>query len=183
MEIVRIFDINNQGLFSIEYDNEPTNEFDRLFALWNDIKYLEEFFHTHQKDLSNTSFYGPISVEEAISRTMEDRKEFQKRIFDIAKNDPKKPKHLDDYFQPLNNISYKSNDLEEYKAYGTLIDSWIRIYAIKVEANYYVISGGAIKLTKSMKDRAHTQKELEKLTTCRDLLRSLGIYDKEGLKQ
>jgi hypothetical protein len=34
-----------------------------------------------------------------------------------------------------------------------------------------------------MKDRAHTQKELEKLTTCRDMLRSLGIYDKEGLKQ
>ena len=62
MEIVCIFDIHNQGLFSIEYDNEPTNEFDRLFALWNDIKYLEEFFHTHQKDLSNTSFYGPISV-------------------------------------------------------------------------------------------------------------------------
>lgn len=56
--------------------------------------------------------------------------------------------------------------------------SWLRIYAIRVEPNVYIITGGAIKLTAKMQDREHTQRELDKLNACRDFLRINGIFIK-----
>jgi hypothetical protein len=181
MKIIRIFGTNDQGLYSIWYDGESTDEFDRLFGLWQNVEYLENFFNRNINDLSKP-FYGSISVENAVLLTLKDSREFQRQILEIAKNETNKSGSLNYYFKPLDNISYKPDDLEKYKAYGTLRDSWIRIYAIKVSDNYFVITGGALKLTKKMGDRIHTKKELEKLDRCRDYLRSLGIFDEKGLK-
>ena len=41
--------------------------------------------------------------------------------------------------------------------------SWLRIYAIKLEPGIYVITGGAIKLTRTMQEREHTLLELDKM--------------------
>ena len=38
--------------------------------------------------------------------------------------------------------------------------SWLRIYAIKLEPGCYIITGGAIKLTRTMQEREHTLNEL-----------------------
>jgi hypothetical protein len=181
MKIIRIFETKDQGLYSIKYDGESSDEFDRLFDLWQNVEYLENFFNLNIKDLASP-FYGSISVENAVLLTLEDSRAFQRQLLEIAKYDLNKSRSLNYYFKPLDNISYKPGDLEKYKAYGTLRDSWIRIYAIKVSDNYFVITGGALKLTKKMSDRIHTKKELEKLDRCRDYLRSMGIFDEEGLK-
>ena len=37
------------------------------------------------------------------------------------------------------------------------------IYAIKLEPGIYVITGGAIKLTRTMQEREHTLRELAKM--------------------
>lgn len=58
--------------------------------------------------------------------------------------------------------------------------SWLRIYAIRLEPNIYVVTGGAIKLTHTMQERKHTTLELQKLNRCRDYLRSNGVFDQDS---
>ena len=54
------------------------------------------------------------------------------------------------------------------------------VYAIRIEPNVYIVTGGAIKLTATMQDREHTQMELDKLNACRNYLQQNGIFDKDS---
>jgi hypothetical protein len=56
----------------------------------------------------------------------------------------------------------------------------LRIYAIRLEANVYIVTGGAIKLTHLMQDKEHTVLELEKLNKCKAFLKLNGVFDKES---
>lgn len=58
--------------------------------------------------------------------------------------------------------------------------SWLRLYAIKLEPGCYIITGGAIKLTRTMQERLHTLQELNKMEQVRNLLISQGAFDKDG---
>lgn len=58
--------------------------------------------------------------------------------------------------------------------------SWLRIYAIKLESGIYIITGGAIKLTRTMQEREHTLKELGKMEKVRAFLLDQGIVDKDA---
>ena len=54
MKIVRTFtdvEIAESQLWTVVYDNEDTDEFNRLFDLWNDGEYLRTFFREHISDL------------------------------------------------------------------------------------------------------------------------------------
>lgn len=57
--------------------------------------------------------------------------------------------------------------------------SWLRVYAIRIETDVYIVTGGAIKLTPSMQDRPHTMLELQKLNKCRDYLKQNGGFDQD----
>ena len=59
-------------------------------------------------------------------------------------------------------------------------DSWLRIYAIRLEPNVYVVTGGAIKLTRAMQDKEHTMIELNKLNKCKEFLKRNGVFDKDS---
>lgn len=61
-------------------------------------------------------------------------------------------------------------------------DSWLRIYALKLEQNTYLITGGAIKLTRTMEEREHTLAELRKMELVRNFLIEQGAVDIDGLK-
>lgn len=60
--------------------------------------------------------------------------------------------------------------------------SWLRIYAIKLEPGCYIITGGAIKLTRTMQEREHTLAELNKMEVVRSFLLSGGAVDAEGFE-
>lgn len=60
--------------------------------------------------------------------------------------------------------------------------SWLRLYAIRLESGRYIITGGAIKLTATMREREHTLTELTRLNKVRDYLISLGIFDYKGFE-
>jgi len=180
MEIIPIFETQNQALYSVKYPDHEIDEFDWLFDLWQDITYLEVFFNSNKSDLG---FFDPISIEDAVMQTRSDAKELQKQILAIKDSDEKNSKFLNSHFIPLDNITYKPDELEKCKAYTSIIKKgWIRLYAIRVPENSYVITGGAIKLTRTMMERQHTQRELQKLNNCMDFLRSQGIFDEAGLK-
>ena len=58
--------------------------------------------------------------------------------------------------------------------------SWLRIYAIKLEPGIYVITGGAIKLTRTMQEREHTLVELARMEKVRRFLLDNDIADKDS---
>ena len=60
--------------------------------------------------------------------------------------------------------------------------SWLRLYALKQDDNIYLITGGAIKLTRQMSERPHTLNELKKLESVRNHLLDNGVMDSEGIK-
>ena len=60
--------------------------------------------------------------------------------------------------------------------------SWLRIYALKFEPDTYLITGGTIKLTRTMEEREHTRQELIRLAQVRDFLLEQGAVDLDGFK-
>ncbi|MDR0864797.1 MAG: hypothetical protein LBO74_07685 [Candidatus Symbiothrix sp.] len=90
--------------------------------------------------------------------------------------------NLDSIFRPLSNYN-KQTYLEKDKAKienRKQHASWLRIYAIKLNAGIFIITGGAIKLTATMQEREHTAIELVKIERTRRFLIENGIVDNDG---
>ena len=177
MKLVSIFAHKKNTLLSIQFDNNDFDEFSQAFNQWQDIEYLEQFFEEHKNDLQS-KFYGNISVEDAVYDTIEESREFEEHIRQIA------IRGVRDNEPNLNNIVFKTlNNYEtsllhqKSKAYGLVNKSWLRIYAIRISANIFVVSGSAIKLTLEMRDREHTKQELEKLKKTAQYLKNEGFID------
>lgn len=174
MKIVSIFGDN---LFAIKYTGRAKNEFRRLFDFWNDPEELDEFFEENKKDITN-GFYGTIPIEDAIFKTIEDATKFENDFKQLAQKSTKEQlEGLDALFEPLHNSNIKIIVLEENKSKN----NWLRIYGLKVEDDVYIITGGAIKLTRAMKDRKHTRNELRNLNSVKSYLVSKGIISKDDI--
>jgi hypothetical protein len=90
---------------------------------------------------------------------------------------------LDTLFKPIDVTDTKSMELTRQKARNwerERHDSWLRVYAIRLEPNVYVVTGGAIKLTRAMQDKEHTMIELNKLNRCKEYLIRNGVFDKDS---
>ena len=86
-------------------------------------------------------------------------------------------------FHPLSLKDSRAHELTREKARNWergQHPSWLRIYAIRIEPNVYIVTGGAIKLTATMQEREHTLKELAKLNACRDFLKCNGVFDQDS---
>lgn len=174
--------IVENSLYSVKYRGEESDELRRLFNDWTDIEFLESFFETHINDL-NKEFYTYLSIEDAIGQTLADVGDLEKRLIEIA-IDGQNDKHntLETLFKPLNNnAKYPPSVLEESKVYGSERKSWLRIYALRLESNVFVITGGAIKLTRTMNDREHLLDELDKLEKVKQYLITESIIDNDSL--
>lgn len=163
MLIYRIFEEIKDKLYAVAYDETNTNILNILQENWSDILWLEEFFEKNKQDLQS-GFYGSIQIEEAITRTFDE----QDDLFIALKEH--KGESLSTLFQPLRNQEYQSKEYQEQKAKGKYPKSWLRIYAVHFD-DQYVITGGAIKLTRTMMERDHTALELKKLRMVRDALK------------
>ena len=58
--------------------------------------------------------------------------------------------------------------------------SWLRIYAIKLDPGIYIITGGAIKLTRTMQEREHTLVELARMEKVRRYLLDNDVVDMDS---
>jgi len=180
MEIVLIF---AHQLYAFRYAGQTADELERLFDIWTDAGYLEQFFENNLSDLQN-GYYGNITVAQAVKRTIYHARCLETDLRRLAKNDPESANNtLEDLFTPLDNREFGTIVLSKQKAYGVNYNSWLRLYALKIDPGVYIITGGAIKLTPTMNERAHTQKELEKLEKCRTYLAAQGLIDNEGFKE
>lgn len=176
MEFDRITD--NENLWAVRYDNCIDNVLDTILDQWNDVTWLRAFFKQNIEDLA--SYFKITDVNEAIYDTIEDSERLQCLIMDISPE-----ADLDRIFRPLENNRTSEMLLGKEKA--KLKDtphhaSWLRLYAIKLEPGIYVITGGAIKLTRTMQEREHTLLELARMEKVRRYLLDNNIADMDSFQ-
>jgi hypothetical protein len=164
-------------LWAVKYPEKEVDELTLLFRQWSNFNYLLDFFLTNLDDLR--SFFHIQRISDAIRDTLDDADALERLILDFPYTEC-----LDGLFHPLSMTENRATELTREKARNWNRErhaSWLRVYAIRLDKNIYIVTGGAIKLTNSMQDRPHTMLELNKLNQCRDFLKSKGIFDKEGL--
>lgn len=179
MEIVDIFAVVKNKLLSVQFEPNDCDEFTLAFRNWSNTEYLEEFFENNKNDLQS-GFYGNISVEEAIFSTIDEATIFEATIRRVAKIGKfKTQSSLQDLvFYPLhkNDQNFK---LQETRAYGTGNKSWLRVFAVRISPECFVVSGSAIKLTDAMGDKEHTEIELTKLKITAVYLKKNGLLEED----
>lgn len=172
-------DITGDGrLWAVKYDGDSENILTITFRDWNDFDWLESFFKANMSDLEH--FFHISNVNKAIYDTLSDAEELECLILDISPT-----ADLDNLFRPLENgrISEMLLGKEKARGYGNVDHvSWLRLYAIKFEPHAYLLTGGAIKLTHTMQERAHTLQELHRMELVRNFLIAQGISDLDGFK-
>lgn len=164
-------------LWATRYDGMQDNILFDTFHNWLDIDWLGNFFAEHAADL--WKYFNIIDLNKAIFDTFSDAVRLQSIILDLSPD-----ADLDALFKPLNNSRTAEMLLGKEKAKGFRKadhPSWLRLYAIKLEPQAYLITGGAIKLTHTMNERQHTLNELQKLEQVRIFLIENGVVDLEGM--
>lgn len=165
MKIVSIF--ANQ-LFAFHYEKEKQNELLRLLNEWNNTLFLYEFIQQNTRDIPKN-----VTTMKIVNQLIDDTNEIDQTLLSISK-DPNK--RLEEFFRPLHNQEYQFVALSKQKGRK----NYLRLYAIKIDDNCFVITGGAIKFHHLMEDRPHTLKELKKLERCRNFLKENGIIDSDS---
>ncbi|MEO7174955.1 MAG: hypothetical protein ABIV51_03880 [Saprospiraceae bacterium] len=168
MKIVSIFE---EKLFAFHYDNEVDNELRRLLKLWNDYTYLYQFVTEFKSD---APLY--LSAGSLINQIVESAIEIDIILNEIAGSRKKK---LEDFFRHLENLEYRLVELSKQKGKKSVL----RIYAIRIDENCFVVTGGAIKFHHLNKDRWHTQREMDKLDKCRSFLQANGVIDADSFNE
>lgn len=157
MKIVTIFD---DQLFAIHYQNEIENEFDRLLELWTDVSFLIAYAKKNdQKDIAG--FVNKILLD-------------VEQIQDFLENLNQNNHPFVFYFEPLQN-SEQAKILAFHK--GKIRRNQLRFYAIKIDENCFLITGGAIKMSQKMNEHPDTLNELNKLIKVRAYLQANGVFD------
>lgn len=180
MEIISIFEPN---LYAIAYNKHEAyasiedlshyideddlfDELTKAIVLWTNPEYLESFFQKNNEFLKS-GYWGNITVYEAISKTIVWARALEEFINISDKN------KIETHFSPLNDQTSILRPLGKSK----LKENWLRLYAIKIDTNRFLITGGAIKLTRTMNENDHTRNELTKLSKVCEYLKGNDVFD------
>lgn len=165
--------IEDGRLWAVRYNHDKENALQKVLAQWSDASWLADFFTQNFDDL--ISYFRITNIEDAIYQTMEDRDELSCIIMDISPD-----ANLDQFFRPLENDRTQEMMLGKEKGCPHR-RSWLRLYAIKLNVGVFIITGGAIKLTRTMQEREHTLLELEKMEKVRNFLIRERVFDEDSL--
>lgn len=166
------------SLLAFNFSEDEPDELEKLFDQWEDPIYLSEFFEENQTDID-------ISIDEAIFKVRREAKYLRKKLLELTRSSPVR---LNELFKNLHDNEITPRELSPQKA----PNRWLRIYAIRVDENVFIVTGGAIKLNGGaiaankafrMQDRNHTNEELKKINRCRDYLRDQGVMDEESFNE
>ncbi len=151
------------------------DELTYLFEVWRDPGYLYDFFIENWERMT---YFRINDIGQAIYDTLEDANELEKIILEFPMT-----ADLSVFFKPLGEKDAYVSQLTREKGkldHTNRHPSWLRIYAVRLERNVYVVTGGAIKLAEKMQDAEITNEELNKLNACRNYLEKNGVFDKDS---
>lgn len=161
MEIDPIFE---PVLFSFRYESQDDNEYDRLINLWTNVAYLRN--------------YAKENNVEDINRFINDRLRDAEAMDDYLNGINESGEGFDLYFQPLSISETKQPVLRLQK--GKRKGNQLRLYAIRIDENCFVITGGAIKMSQKMIDHSDTREELKKMNIAKGYLTDKGVFDEDS---
>ncbi len=170
--------LGDERLWAVVYDGEKEDILSQTFSRWMDLDALFDFFEKNAADLA--SYFRIADISQAVFETVEDAVSLKALLLEVGPD-----AHLDRFFRPLENSRINEMVLSREKAKGSRRSrhaSWLRLYALKFEPDTYLITGGAIKLTRTMEEREHTRKELIRMEQVRDFLLEQGVADLDGFK-
>jgi hypothetical protein len=159
-------------------EGSAQSEFEEFFDHVNDAEWLHDFFDQNKADLHG-DFFGSLSISEAVSRTLDEAEEMENSLYDFSEQGFQGTEiTLQHLFKPLNDFEYAISRRQKSKA--RIRKGWLRLYAIRLAENCFLVTGGAIKLTQDMK-MGHLEYELKKLEQAKQFLRTNGIDFPEDL--
>lgn len=182
-------DEDGESLYAAHFEGA---EYDALSELlhpeagkWLNMTWLFDFFDANWKAFKQSRFpYNELIIdpEDAIDKTRIGANYLLERIIEYAETGKQdRTEGLSQLFEPLSlSKSIKVFGQSKYKSTGYPFENsapWLRIYAIRLHHNLFVITGGGIKMTETMQDCPHLSKELEKLKCCARHLRERGEVD------
>jgi ribosome-associated translation inhibitor RaiA len=161
MKFVSIF---ADVLFAVEYEDRAENEYDRLMELWTDASYLFEY--AKRNGIKNINKF-----KEDITDYLEEFEDFLDKI----KNNEIS---IGNFFQPLKSTTTSQVALSFQK--GKIRQNHLRLYALKIGENMFLITGGAIKMSLAMQDHVDTKLELNKLAKVQQYLKQKNVFDEDS---
>ena len=168
-------------IYSIRYgDGEEKDEYSRLLGLWTDVDYLSGYFETNCSrmvpEIWGDDIESEIVADMAFNEAFELEETFEELIWNT---DHVQHPDFDDFFKPLDGEFVYEWKLIPMKAYGPRKPSLFRLYAIKMDDNCYLITGGGIKVCRTMQEDPYLNKELDKIKAVRSFLKEEGIETRE----
>ncbi|MBD5293972.1 MAG: hypothetical protein HDS20_04035 [Bacteroides sp.] len=184
MEIVEIY---KDWLYSISFDEEDLNEYHRVFREWHDLDYLVTFF-SDNREAVNSEFWrnaglDPDNPEKLAARVIDEADNLETYIAELVNNcaNGTKP-DFDEYFHLLNGKYKCLWSLEPMKSYGTKSPSLLRLYAIRLDSNCYLIVYGGIKLGDSIQNSPVLKdKVFNKIDSVLSFLKANGITNSDDI--
>lgn len=181
MEIIPIYP---PYIYSISYDGEDENEFDRLFDLWNDMEYVTSFMTENDKYLHTPTWLDIPNPEEAAGQVAEEAGILEDYLKELDENTSKGRKpDFDSHFHYLGGKYQYELERQPMKSYGLRRPSLLRLYAIKMCTNTYLITGGGIKLCRTIQEspglKDHVIRDIDRV---RQFLRENGIENTDEME-
>lgn len=150
-------------LYSFHYDEYNENEYERNLNQWSNTAYLFEF-------AKENNIQDIVAFVDEISDNLE---ELEDLINEIAETD----EQFKRLFIPLKHAeTNKTISLRK----GKINHNRLRLYAIKIIDELFIITGGAIKMSQRMLDHPGTAKEHSKLSAARQYLDINDIHNEDA---
>lgn len=168
MKIVSIF---AEQLYAFHYEGDRFDIYRTLQELWRDQLYLEQFFEDNKSNLAPETDYFSFE-EDIIDSAFQLNDELIEAVTDIGHT-------LDEIFKPFHNQEHQIKMLSiRKKARHSL-----RLYAVRITDNLYVITSGTIKVTRTVQESEHSNEAYQMLKKGRDFLAGEGIFDEDSFRE
>lgn len=183
---MRIVEIIPPYLYSMQYDNEPLDEYHRVFRDWHEASFLAEFFRLNAEYLQQPFWKEYFSEpEDAAKDVIVDATALERYINQLADNAKNgETPDFESYFQPLEGKYIYEWKLIPMKGYGTGKPTFIRLYAIRMEENCYLVVYGGLKLADTIQNSPVLKTEVfKRIDQTLAYLKQEGITEQEDLKE
>lgn len=181
---MKLISIHKGYLYSVKFEGEESDEFNRVIEEVTDVSAVLDFLKANE-DMFD-SYFGRYfrTKEEAAERIAEEADDMESYLDYLESNarNKKKPDY-DNFFQYLNGMYKCDIKYIPMKAYGVNYRmSFIRLYAIKLQPNVYVVVDGGIKLGRTIQESPGLKETvLNKIRIAKEYLQANGIIDAEDM--
>ncbi len=185
---MKIKTVVKDALYSVHYEGDAEDVFSKLAKQWNDVEYLDEFFENNRNRISSDDYWKDYKLEEIVAIARKSAVRFIVDVINCSKNQLLEyHPNLDDRFVLLEAMAFDERSKARRKMYGRSngnIPSLFRLYALRFPLDErgkycYLVTGGAIKLTRAMIEQKELSRQYKMMKSVQDLLGYMGIKCKE----